>query len=188
MFFITLIQPNIFLRVVRIYFPLFDTILQFPLSENAYPRSYYFNNQPSRRRIARGKKSPGRIVRRKPSTTRARACIGLIEFDVIKVSRRSSLPPSPHLPAVPSPFPSSPSASPRNNYGLRCSVAILVSALHLYPLVLTCTNILVRIARRRGRNRRESARVEPVRGRERFQKVGGKVGLLGEGAETAAVR
>lgn len=101
MFFITLIQPNIFLRVVRIYFPLFDTILQFPLSENAYPRSYYFNNQPSRRRVARGKKSPGRIVRRKPSTTRARVCIGLIEFDVIKVSRRSSLPPSPHLPRRP---------------------------------------------------------------------------------------
>lgn len=63
------------------------------------------------------------------------AYIGLIEFDIIKVSRRGGALP---LSTILSPF------SPRNNYGLRCSIAF-VSALHLYPLVLTCTNILVRI-------------------------------------------
>jgi len=65
---------------------------------------------------------------------------------------------------VPFSLPPIVSSSLRNNYGLRCSVAF-VSALHLYPLVLTCTNILVRIEEEEetvGRERereRERARV-----------------------------
>lgn len=74
-----------------------------------------------------------------------------------------------------------------------------MSALHLYPLVFTCTNILVRIEeeeeivssestswKRGERVREEIGR----RGRREGggEEVGGKVGLLAEEAETAAVR
>lgn len=116
-----------------------------------------------------------------------RTCIILIEFDVIKVSLFAvSLSPF-SLPIF--------SPPPRNNYGLRCSVAF-VSALHLYPLVLTCTNILVRIEEEeetvgRERGLEGERRGEGDRGRmekERTRRVGGKVGLLAEEAETAAVR
>lgn len=57
-----------------------------------------------------------------------------------------------------------------------------MSALHLYPLVFTCTNILVRI------EKEEETEREREEIRRRGGEVGGKVGLLAEEAETAAVR
>lgn len=67
-----------------------------------------------------------------------------------------------------------------------------MSALHLYPLVFTCTNILVRIEEEEETVERkhelEERREGERRDREEGGEVGGKVGLLAEEAETAAVR
>lgn len=73
-----------------------------------------------------------------------------------------------------------------------------MSALHLYPLVFTCTNILVRIEeeeetveRKRELEERRKGERDEIRRRweeRRGERVGGKVGLLAEEAETAAVR